>query len=253
MALLTAMVHSTLARHPRILVPNLPVHVIQRGNNRQACFYHTKDYAVYLKKLKECAQKFTVKVHCFVLMTNHVHLLLTANDYTGISNVMQSLGRYYVRYINTTYERTGTLWEGRFKSSLVNSDEYLLNLYRYIEMNPVRAGMVDHPSKYAWSSYHDNGGNKQMSLITPHPLFLSLGEGKEQRKNCYNELLQCPLSASIVQQITAASDKSKILGNSNFVTQISQQLERYVGHLEHGGDRRSEVFLQIKNNMRDAS
>ena len=234
-----------MARHPRIIVPNFPVHVIQRGNNRQACFYQTKDYAVYLTKLKECAQKFTVKVHCFVLMTNHVHLLLTADTHTGISNVMQSLGRYYVRYINNTYERSGTLWEGRFKSSLVDSDEYLLHLYQYIEMNPVRAGMVKHPKAYPWSSYHANGGNKKISLITPHPLFLSLGESKTERIRVYNDLLSCPLPISMVRQISTTADKSRILGNDKFIVQVSQQLKRYVGHLEHGGDRRSDDFLQI--------
>ena len=227
------------------MVPNIPVHVIQRGNNRHACFYQAKDYAVYLKKLKESAKRFAVKVHCFVLMTNHVHLLLTASDYTGISNVMQSLGSYYVRYINTTYERTGTLWEGRFKSSLADSEEYLLNLYRYIEMNPVRAGMVRHPRDYPWSSYHTNGGDKQISLITPHPLFLSLGDNERQRKKYYNDLLLSPLSDNMVHQISTTTNRSRVLGSTKFIAQISQQLERYVGHMEHGGDRRSEEFLEI--------
>jgi putative transposase len=226
------------------MVPNVPVHVIQRGNNRHACFYQTKDYAVYLKKLKESAKRFTVKVHCFVLMTNHVHLLLTANDYTGISNVMQSLGSYYVRYINTTYQRTGTLWEGRFKSSLADSEEYLLNLYRYIEMNPVRAGMVRHPRDYPWSSYHTNGGDKQISLITPHPLFLSLGDTERQRKKYYNDLLLSPLSDNMVQQISTTTNKSRVLGSAKFIAQISQKLERRVGHMQHGGDRRSGEFLE---------
>jgi putative transposase len=234
-----------LARRPRNIVPNVPVHVIQRGNNRHACFYQAQDYAVYLNKLKENTRKFKVKVHCFVLMTNHVHLLLTAEDYTGISNVMQSLGRYYVRYINTTYKRSGTLWEGRFKSSLVDSDEYLLNLYQYIEMNPVRAGMVTHPGDYTWSSYHTNGGNKHIDFITPHPLFLSLGKYRYQRKRNYNELLSNALPEDTVNLILTATNKSRVLGNKKFVAEISQQLERYAGHLEHGGDRRSQEFMQF--------
>ena len=233
------------------MVPNVPVHVIQRGNNRHACFFQTQDYAVYLSKLKENAHKFKVKVHCFVLMTNHVHLLLTAEDYAGISNVMQSLGRYYVRYINTTYGRSGTLWEGRFKSSLVNSDEYLLNLYQYIEMNPVRGGMVMHPKDYPWSSYHANGGNKHIDFITPHALFLALGESSKQRKVNYNKLLSCALPDDTVNQISTATNKSRVLGNKKFVEQISQQLERYVGYLEHGGDRRSQEFLQIADIIND--
>lgn len=234
-----------MARRPRVIVPNVPVHVIQRGNNRNPCFFQTADYAVYLSKLKENAQKFKVKVHCFVLMTNHVHLLLTGEDYTGVSKVMQSLGRYYVRYINTTYQRSGTLWEGRFKSSVVNSDEYLINLYQYIEMNPVRANMVKHPRDYPWSSYHTNGANKHIDLITPHPLYLSLGESNQQRKKSYNDLLSHTLADETVKHISRSTNRSRVLGNKKFVEQISRQLERYVGYLEHGGDRRSQEFCHI--------
>lgn len=233
-----------MARRPRVLVPNMPVHVVQRGNNRQACFFQAADYAVYLKKLKECADKFNVRIHCFVLMTNHVHLLLQASDYEGISYVMQSLGRYYVRYINTTYNRTGTLWEGRFKSSLVNSDEYLLQVYQYIELNPVRAKMVDHPKDYVWSSYHANGGNKNIAMLEPHPLYLSLGNDSASRKLAYNRLLDNSLSNEIVNKIRLSINKSRVLGDDKFVKQISEQLERFVGYLEHGGDRRSEEFKE---------
>ena len=233
-----------LARRPRVLVPNMPVHVVQRGNNRQACFFQAKDYAVYLKKLEECAEKFNVRIHCFVLMTNHVHLLLQASDYEGISHVMQSLGRYYVRYFNTTYNRTGTLWEGRFKSSLVNSEEYLLQVYQYIELNPVRAKMVSHPKGYTWSSYHANGGNKNIAMIEPHPLYLSLGVDSVSRKLAYNRLLDNSLSNETVNKIRISINKSRVLGNDKFVKQISDQLERFAGYLEHGGDRRSEEFKE---------
>jgi putative transposase len=220
----------------------MPVHVIQRGNNRQACFFQASDYAVYLSKLKESAEKFNVKIHCFVLMTNHVHLLLQASEIDGISNVMQSLGRYFVRYINTSYNRTGTLWEGRFKSSLVNCDEYLLQVYQYIELNPVRAKMVNHPKDYKWSSYHTNGGNKNIKLITPHPLYLSLGRNTASRKKAYNQLIDNQLSSDVLDKIRLSINKSRVLGNDKFVAQISVQLERFVGYLEHGGDRRSKEF-----------
>lgn len=231
-----------MARRRRVLAPNVPVHVIQRGNNRQACFYQARDYAVYLSKLRETAEKFNVAIFSFVLMTNHVHLLMQAPDYDGISKVMQSLGRYYVRYINSTYQRSGTLWEGRFKSSLVDSEEYLLHLYRYIELNPVRANMVPHPSDYIWSSYHSNGGNKDIKLLTPHPLYLSLGKDSMSRKMAYNRFLAEQVSDNELDKIRIAANKSRVLGNDTFVAQISQQLERYVGYLEHGGDRRSNEF-----------
>ncbi len=136
-----------MARLPRIDVPNLPQHIIQRGNNRTACFFHDDDYRFYLQSLRHAAQKYACQVHAYVLMTNHVHLLMTAMEAGSISALMQSLGRRYVRYVNQTYQRTGTLWEGRFKSSIIESEQYFLTCSRYIEWNPVRAGLVTEVSK----------------------------------------------------------------------------------------------------------
>jgi putative transposase len=146
-----------MARPPRLNLPNIPQHVTQHGNNRQACFFEEQDYAVYLDNLKKYSQKYRVSIHSFVLMTNHVHLLLMPETAGGVSQLFQALGRYYVRYINQTYNRTGTLWEGRYKSSLVDSKTYFLTVSRYIELNPVRAKMVSHPAKYPWSSYTSLG------------------------------------------------------------------------------------------------
>jgi len=128
-----------MPRKPRMYIGGLPCHVIQRGNNRDACFYSDQDYQFYLYQLGEVCRRYSVQLHAYVLMTNHSHLLMTPKDEWGISRVMQSLGRCYVQYINKTYRRTGTLWEGRHKSSLVDADRYLLACYRYIELNPVRA------------------------------------------------------------------------------------------------------------------
>ena len=141
-----------MARLPRLNLPNIPQHVVQCGNNRQVCFFSEQDYTVYLDKLKDYAKKCHVNVHAFVLMTNHVHLLMTPETEKGASQLMHSLGRYYVMYINKTYQRTGTLWEGRYKSTLVDSEKYFLLVRRYIELNPVRANMVEHPAEYPWSS-----------------------------------------------------------------------------------------------------
>ena len=157
-----------MARLPRLYAPGCAQHIIQRGNNRCACFFNDIDYAVYLDKLKEYSEKYAVDIHTFVLMTNHVHILLTPHDKEGVPNMMQSLGRYYVRYINTVYQRTGSLWEGRYKSTIVDNDRYLLTLYRYIELNPVRAAMVEHSGDYPWSGFHSNGLGKNIDLITPH-------------------------------------------------------------------------------------
>lgn len=143
-----------MARLPRLNLPNIPQHVVQRGNNRQVCFFSEQDYTLYLDKLKDYAKKCHVNEHAFVLMTNHVHLLMTPETEKGVSQLMQSLGRYYVMYINKTYQRTGTLWEGRYKSksTVVDSEKYFLLVSRYIELNPVRANMVEHPAEYPWSS-----------------------------------------------------------------------------------------------------
>ena len=149
-----------MARLPRLYVPGCSHHIIQRGNNRDACFFDERDYAFYLQQLQQSASQFNVAVHAFVLMTNHVHLLVTPSTADGCGKMMQSLGRKYVRYINITYQRSGTLWEGRYKSTLVDSELYFLTVSRYIELNPVRAGMVEAPGDYPWSSFRANGMGK---------------------------------------------------------------------------------------------
>lgn len=233
-----------MARLPRLSVVGCPKHIIQRGNNRQACFFSVQDYTVYLDKLHESAAKHDVSIHAFVLMTNHVHLLMTAHSIDGISQVMQNLGRYYVRYINHTYQRTGTLWEGRFKSTLVDTQGYLLTLYRYIELNPVRAKIVEHPAAYPWSSFHCNAGDKNITLITPHALYLALGNTKSERKKAYISLFTAHLSDNIIETIRDATNKSWVLGEEQFIEQIAQTLSRRAKTLKHGGDRRSKIFKE---------
>ncbi|MEZ9593140.1 transposase, partial [Shewanella sp. 10N.261.52.F9] len=149
-----------MSRKPRANPIGIPQHIIQRGNNRQACFTSEQDFIAYTAWLKDYAKKFQVEIHAWVFMTNHVHLLCTPRENNAISQMMQSLGRQYVRYFNYTYKRSGTLWEGRYKSCLVQAEDYLLQLYRYIELNPVRANMVDDPCKYQWSSYQVNALGK---------------------------------------------------------------------------------------------
>lgn len=145
-----------MARKPRFNLPGVPQHIVQRGNNRQPCFYAEADYCRYLEYLHEAAARNQAAIHAYVLMTNHVHLLATPANPFSITHMVQDLGRKYVRYINRTYGRTGTLWEGRYKASLVDGESYLLSCMRYIEMNPVRAGMVSNPAGYRWSSHQGN-------------------------------------------------------------------------------------------------
>ena len=164
-----------MARLLRVCPVSIPQHVIQRGNNRQVCFASEQDFTAYAGWLKDYSKKYQVDIHAWVLMTNHVHLLCTPRIPNAVSLMMQSLGRHYVRYFNFSYKRTGTLWEGRFKSCLVQEESYLIQLYRYIELNPVRAGMVEQPSDYVWSSYPTNALGKASEICTPHPLYLALG------------------------------------------------------------------------------
>jgi putative transposase len=149
-----------MPRPARLNLPDIPQHITQRGNNRQVCFHADNDYRLYLELLHEACRAHDCSLHAYVLMTNHAHLLMTPATPEGVSKVMRDLGRDYVRAINRTYRRTGTLWEGRFKSSLVDTNRYCLTCYRYIEFNPVRAGMVSHPADYPWSSYHVNARGK---------------------------------------------------------------------------------------------
>lgn len=173
---------------PTFMPSRIPQHIIQRGNNRQVCFNSDEDFAAYANWLKEFADKYHVSIHAWVFMTNHVHLLATPSAPNAISLMMQSLGRQYVRYYNHTYKRTGTLWEGRYKSCLVQTSDYLLHCYRYIELNPVRAGMVNRPEDYVWSSYAANALGREAILRTPHSKYLNLGRTTEERQQAYRAI-----------------------------------------------------------------
>lgn len=162
-----------MARPPRLELPGVPLHVLQRGNNRNACFFGDADRRFYLRCLAEAAARRGCDIHAYVLMGNHVHLLLTPQEAGATSAMLQDVGRRYVRVINNIHNRTGTLWEGRFRSSLIDSESYLVVCHQYIELNPVRAGMVGGPADYPWSSHLHYRGARTGSFITPHPLYLA--------------------------------------------------------------------------------
>jgi putative transposase len=231
-----------MARLPRLYMAGCPQHIVQRGNNRQVCFFADEDYAFYLDKLYKASEKYQVAIHAFVLMTNHVHLLATPSDETSISLMMQSVGRSYVGYVNHTYQRTGTLWEGRYKSTLVDCDRYLMTVSRYIELNPVRAGMVDHASEYPWSSYQYNAAGKEIKLITPHDLYMQLGKTLLQRQASYRALFEGHMPTHTLEEIRSATNKAWVLGDVRFQQQVEQTTGRSASPRQRGGDRKSEKF-----------
>lgn len=230
-----------MARLPRVCPPDIPQHIIQRGNNRSICFAAEQDFASYAKWLNEYARENDVAVHAWVFMTNHVHLLATPSDRDGISSMMQSLGRRYVRYFNNRYSRTGTLWEGRFKSSLIQTEEYLLHCYRYIELNPVRAGIVAHPADYKWSSYRCNALGAESNLRTPHAEYMSLGCNSEERRRAYRALFREQIDAVVLQKIRDSSNKGIALGNDRFKDEIEALSGSRVRPARMGRPRKSGV------------
>ncbi|HEX5792946.1 MAG TPA: transposase [Rheinheimera sp.] len=231
-----------MARLPRLYLPGCAQHVIQRGNNREACFYAEADYKAYLSFLKDAAAKYQVAIHAFVLMTNHVHLLLTPQSEQGVSRMMQAQGRKYVQYVNYTYRRTGTLWEGRYKSTVVDADNYLLTVYRYIELNPVRAKMVTHAEEYPWSSYQRNALGKPIQLLTPHALYSQLGKTDSERQTAYRGLFNGMMPERELTAIRDATNKAWALGDERFKAQIAANTGRRPEPLGRGGDRKSAAF-----------
>ena len=215
-----------MARKPRNYIADIPCHVVQRGNDRQATFYTNADYGVYLESLRLACEDYECELHCYVLMTNHVHLLLTPRTTDGISKVMQSLGRRYVRYINGRYARTGTLWEGRHHANLIQSTLYLLRCYRYIELNPVRAGIVDHPNKYRWSSYHYHGSGAVSHLIEPHPEYRALGRTDAERQSQYRALMGMDIEAVESDDIRHCIHHGLPLGDARFKEEVETLLGR---------------------------
>jgi putative transposase len=217
-----------MSRKPRFVLPGVPQHVIQRGHNREPCFFAEEDYQRYLHDVHEAALRNELQIHAYVLMTNHVHLLVTPKQPFSVMHTMQDLGRKYVRYINHSYKRTGGLWEGRYKASLVDSEAYLLTCMRYIEMNPVRAGMVEHPGEYRWSSYGINGNGKPNGILTRHPLYLSLGQDNAAREQAYRELFRHQLDSSELHSVREALNQELVLGREDFKEKIEIMLQRQV-------------------------
>lgn len=242
---LTFLIASTLqkmARFPRIILSDQPHHVIQRGNNRQAIFLENQDYEFYLAKLKICADENNCRIHAYIQMTNHVHLLVSPTCVESLSKTMRMLGCYYVRYFNDKYQRTGTLLEGRYKASLIDSEQYLFICMRYIELNPVRAGIVEHPSQYRWSSYHHNALGKTDALIQVHERYHTLGNNMQVCQKHYSELFRHSLQQEVLSELRATANKCRVFGSCQFKRIVSLRLARAIEAGSHGGDRKSKIY-----------
>jgi putative transposase len=215
-----------MARLPRLTLPGHPHHVIQRGNNRQAIFASTAHYQMMLDLLDENARKFSVAIHAYVLMGNHFHLLATPQTADGLPQMMQAVGRRYVRYFNDSQKRSGTLWEGRYKSTLIQTERYLLACMVYIDLNPVRASMVELARDYAWSSHGHYIGMRTDKLITPHPLVWQLGNTPFAREAAYAELVQAGISTGQQHALTDSALRGWALGEPDFLKNLQKMTER---------------------------
>ena len=231
---MTLPIVSGMPRQPRYFVPGIPQHVLTRGVDRKAVFFTPGDRKLYLNALAEAAEKYGCAVHAYVLMTNHVHLLMTPDRDNSVPLVMQAMGRLYVQRLNKLYLRTGTLWEGRYKASLVQDDRYLFACQRYIELNPVRAGIVSVPDKYPWSSYGCNALGNRDSLVTQHQLYQDLDTDPVRRQQAYRNMFGDALSTKELSVVRDTTNACLILGNERFKDQIENLLGRSVRHGKSG-------------------
>lgn len=231
-----------MARLPRIVVPEQPLHVMHRGNNRQDIF-KTEDDMIRIKNdIEQALSKSDCALHAYVVMSNHLHLLITPKDKQQLSMFMQTIANRYVRYYNAINKRTGTIWEGRFKSCLVDSDNYLFTLYKYIEMNPVKANMVDNIADYKWSSYQHNALGETDKLITEPPLYKALGDTPERRYTRYRDIFNRLEIGQHDDKISKATLAGDVYGSQAFHDKISSLIARPTQRGMHGGDRKSEAY-----------
>ena len=231
-----------MARLPRIVVPNQPLHIMHRGNNRQDIFVSEEDLIRMKDDIEHSLLKSGCSLHAYVIMTNHLHLLVTPEDKEQLSVFMQSLANRYVRYFNAKNSRTGTIWEGRFKSCLVDSEHYLFALYKYIELNPIKAGMVQTLSDYKWSSYGHNALGHEDSLISEHSLYKALGADSQQRSKNYQKIFDELDITGQQSLITEATMRGNVYGTNGFHEKIGRLISRATQLGAHGGDRKSEVY-----------
>lgn len=230
-----------MARLPRYTAPGIPQHVIQRGNNRSALFAVESDYLFSRECLRAACEQHGCEVHAYAFMTNHVHMLATPSGDSTIGAMMQSVGRRYVRYFNTVYQRTETLWEGRYRATPIESAQYLFACYRYIELNPVRAGLVAHPSSYPWSSHAANAGGEYDPIVTPRAEYDALGPDAASRHAAYRALFDSALDESTMNAIRGATNGGWALGSRRFRDEVASLAKRRTHPLRAGRPRKHSV------------
>ena len=226
-----------MPRLPRFFISDLPLHVIQRGNDRQSIFSGRDDVQFYRNCLARAARIHGVAIHAYVFMTNHVHLLATPRLTSSVPKMMQSIGRIYVQYFKSRYHRTGTLWEGRYKASIVDDERYLLTCMRYIELNPVRAQLVASPGEFPWSSFSTNAFGAADALVEPHAIYRQLGPSPETRQAGYRQLFNSSIPEDEMRSIRDATQYAWALGSAAFRTKISA-LNRRAERLPMGRPRK---------------
>lgn len=215
-----------MSRHPRPVFPGIPLHIIQRGNNRNPCFFSRADYLVYLDMLEKAAEEGGCAIHAYVLMPNHVHVLASPAEVSSPGVMMKAVGQRYVQYINRSRARHGTLWQGRYRSCLVGDERYFLACQRYIELNPVRAALAASPGEYEWSSYRANATGRSSSLLVPHPVYLGISQDVAERQAQYRALLEEELPTQTIEQMRNSLNTNFIFGSDEFIDQMRNALER---------------------------
>jgi putative transposase len=228
-----------MPRPPRVVLAGHTLHLIQRGNNRGSCFVDDQDRECYMAALLHASERARCEVHAYVLMTNHVHLLVTAGEAGAPARMMQALGRIYVRHFNERHERTGTLWEGRYRSALIDSERYFLQCSRYVETNPVRGGLTSTPEEWRWSSFRSNAEGQPNALVRRHAVYLALGRWGSSRREAYRALFETPLAPPVLDAIRRATNSGMVLGFDDSRSDLERTLGRRLSRAKHGGDRRS--------------
>jgi putative transposase len=228
-----------MPRRSRLMLPGVPVHIVHRGNNKQPCFREEQDKTFYLVHLARLLRQTGCALHAYCLMTNHVHFLVSSKASGSCSRLMKGIAQLHTQYINRTYGRSGTLWEGRFRSCLVQTEEYVLACYRYIEANPVRAGLCHHPGDYPWSSYGHNADGANDPLVTPHDEYMRLACDADSRRSNYRELFESLLPAGKLDEIRKATNGNFVLGDASFRAELEARTGRRVAPGSPGRPARS--------------
>lgn len=238
-----------MARLPRLVVPHQAHHIIQRCHDGLSVFRDSEDYCAFLDWLKEGAKRFHVAIHAYVLMPDHVHLLATPADADGLARMMQWVGRYYVPYYNQRYLRSGTLWQGRYRATVLHAEQYLLLCSRYLEFNPVRNGLVASASDYQWSSYLHHVGSRPDPLITDHPLYWALGNTPFDREIAYQTLAEQPLAQSEINAISEATLKGWALGGDDYKVGLEKSVRRRVSPAKRGRPEKKRAMEIIDGSI----